>query len=637
MANINPILDSKKRDKTRPYRYIPRYEEKTYPDNEDKYFYKELAKERAKEKIEKFKDLKKRREKYLNTKNEIIKDNKLKKLIITLKIRGAVKYDIPEFLPSYIKGSNQDISNKIYFDISNNFNYNNIKNFYIKNKIPINNITDTKSLFTNVYFYEKYLKYVNNNIINEKINDIYKKIKYLKTNVYNIEKKINVTYKISPINKDNTNQNLFELNDNINLNIENIKLELINLEEKIIYLQTKLIELINYKLINLTMTTNVNWEDNSKGGTKKDINYIETLESKSNNLNKNYNYLLSLIFIYEILNTEFVDSSIINIINEYIINIKNKKKLLLDDTENINPKDNIEIKLKNQLSKINITKSKIKDILNKIINEKNTQVTKINWEKGEKIDDKELDKKKETVSIDIINEDDEDKKNSSGEKKEDVVINNTKIDKKEYDITINNIDYITNSFFNSKNKLKFYNKEYLIHSYLWDNKYKITTRSNLKIIIILYVYEEEPTSEKDKELIFNRNLSCKIKKDKLYNDFLNLFGYENESQELKYRIKRERNKNKRNLLLGIRQQNKPYIDYKYRKQYPGYKEQYKTLYRYRNPEKIRYNYIGGYSKIKVFKTIKNKYKKSKKNKSLKQRRYIKNINKTKRRYHKNIK
>ena len=220
------------------------------------------------------------------------------------------------------------------------------------------------------------------------------------------------------------------------------------------------------------------------------------------------------------------------------------------------------------------------------------------------------------IDIDVIDEKDEEdeegEENKENKENKEVILNNTKISKNEYDITINNIDYIIKSFFNSNNIFKFYNKEYLIHSYLWDDKYKLTNKSNCKITVTLYVYEEDLVTNNDKKYLFNKDLSCKIKKDKLYNDFFDLLGYQKENdQELKYRIRRKRYDNKKNILY------KP----------PNYKYEY----RYNNP----YNYGNTYNKYNKYNRYRGGYKL--KNKSIKIKKYNKKYKTNKNITLKNIK
>jgi tRNA/tmRNA/rRNA uracil-C5-methylase (TrmA/RlmC/RlmD family) len=361
--------------------YKDYYDDGRYYQN--KYLYKEFAKQQVKEEQKKKELANFRIQKYRLKIKELIQKLNLKKLIITLKVRGSVKYDIPEFLPFYIENSKPDFNNKIYFDISNNLIFKNVKKFFEKRKLDVYNITDTKSLFTNVILYETYLRYI---------------------------------------------------------------------------------KLLSKK-------------------NKKDISIEDRLT-----------------------------------MSDVVIN---------DAPEQIN-----------SLSSIN------KD-------------------------------KYGTVNIDIINEEDKINNNKYEDEEvkdiNDIVIDKKKITKEEYDTTINNIDYILKSFFNSNNIFNFYNKKYSIHSYLWDEKYKLTIKSNCKIFVTLYVYEEDKIYEKDKKKLFNRELSCKISKDKLYNDFLQLIGYEGdtEKEELKYRIRRKIDKTKRKLPLYDRYQNnrvKYFTPYRY-----GYK------------------------------------------------------------------
>jgi hypothetical protein len=506
-----------------------------------RYLQKEFAKQRAKEALEKVIEQEKNKEKSAELRKNLIESLRLKKLIITLKVRGAVKYDIPEFLPSYIENSNQDYNNKIYFDVSNNLNFKKIKNFFKTTKYNFYNINDSKILFTNVKLYEIYLKKLENINKNIYINNIKKNILELITNINNLKKNIIPTV------------------SNIISEIDYIPDKLNELEKMLINLQMKIIEIINKKLIEnpISNVSSKSIEDEGKrevsskvrlggdiiGGQKTyEMASIKSFELKVIYLQKNINYLNSLIIINNILVPPFNEKYEMYESIKILLDISNKEKLLLDK---INTKE--KYILREKLTEKNLNINTIKNILTnkKYIYEQ----IPINYKEWRETDKNE----NETINIDIINDDiikddiiKDDKENIDNIN---IVVDKKKITKEEYNITLNNIDYILKSFFNSENKFNFYNKKYLIHSYLWDEKYNLTTKSNCKVLVTLYVYEEDKIKDEDKKNIFNNKLSCNIKKNKLYNDFLNLVGYKSgiEKEDLKYRIQRKPKKSKKKI------------------------------------------------------------------------------------------
>jgi hypothetical protein len=170
--------------------------------------------------------------------------------------------------------------------------------------------------------------------------------------------------------------------------------------------------------------------------------------------------------------------------------------------------------------------------------------------------------------------------------------------------TIKNISTILSILFDKNQVLKYNQRRYNIHSYIWNNEYTINTLTyknnderknqmlNYKINVDLYVLDESKKGTKTEQ----KQLSCKLRKLKLYNELNTVFPNLHLSTANIFKSKSLKkapklyvsDKNERNK-LKLMYKNK----FKYDPEYEKYlRNKYKYKYRYRGGKTIKKKTLG---------------------------------------------